>query len=323
VVDAPLPAPAGGVEPPAPRPVLGHVLVIAAVSLLAVNAVVVKVTIDSGGLAPTRLAEVRSLGSAAVLLAALAILRPRTLRLPRREWLPVAVFGVLGIAAGQYLFLASVERLDVGVALVIIYLAPVLVAAWSRLVGREPVRRRLWFALAVSLGGLSLVVDLWSGLALDGAGVAAALGCAVAYAVYILGADLGIKRGHAPTAFLTWGFLFAALFWSAVQPWWDFPAGVIGDDASLLGRLDGVSLPVWWLLAYAIVPGSVLPFILFVTALRHLSATRVAIVATFEPVVATIAAFAWLGESLSAQEIAGGILVLAAVALAQTAHTGS
>jgi drug/metabolite transporter (DMT)-like permease len=63
------------------------------------------------------------------------------------------------------------------------------------------------------------------------------------------------------------------------------------------------------------------PFIMIVTALHHLSPTRVVIVAMLEPVLASVAAFAWLGEELSGQQIAGGLLVLGAVALAQTART--
>lgn len=319
MVDAPLPVHSAAV-PSAQRPLLGHALVLGAATLLGVNAVVAKVLIESAGLTPMRLSELRSSGSAAVLLVGLALLRRGDLRLSRGEWRQAALFGVVGIAGGQVLFLTAIRRLDVGVALVIIYLAPVLVAAWSRFFQHEPVRRRLWVALAISLLGLSLVVDFWSGFSLSGVGIAAALGCAVAYAVYIVSADLGVNRGRTPASFLLWGFVFATIFWSIVQPWWSFPAGLVDGATPLLGRLGRVSLPVWLLLAYAVVPGGVLPFVLFLTGFRHLSATRVAIVAMFEPVAASLVAFAWLGESLSGAQMAGGAIVLTAVALAQTAH---
>ena len=63
-----------------------------------------------------------------------------------------------------------------------------------------------------------------------------------------------------------------------------------------------------------------MPFFLLVSALRHLSATRVAIIAMIEPVVATIVAWIWLGESLGALQLIGAATVLAAIALAQTAR---
>jgi drug/metabolite transporter (DMT)-like permease len=54
--------------------------------------------------------------------------------------------------------------------------------------------------------------------------------------------------------------------------------------------------------------------------LRQLPATRVAIMAMLEPVVATVVAWAWLGESLAAPQLAGALVVLAAIVLAQTAR---
>jgi drug/metabolite transporter (DMT)-like permease len=66
--------------------------------------------------------------------------------------------------------------------------------------------------------------------------------------------------------------------------------------------------------------GSIVPFTLFVGAMRHLSATGGGIAAMLEPVVATIVAWAWLGEFLSAVQLAGTAVVLAGILLAQTAR---
>ena len=169
-------------------------------------------------------------------------------------------------------------------------------------------------------GGLALVVELPTGVSLSGSGVAFALGGAVAYAFYVLTADRGLRDGRDAASLLAWGFLFAALFWAVVQPWWSFPGDVVAGDASLFGRLEGTSAPVAILLAFVVVIGTIVPFIMIVTALHHLSPTRVVIVAMLEPVLASLAAFAWLGEELSGQQIAGGLLVLGAVGLAQTAR---
>jgi drug/metabolite transporter (DMT)-like permease len=77
---------------------------------------------------------------------------------------------------------------------------------------------------------------------------------------------------------------------------------------------------VWALVLWVIVLGSIVPFSLIVGGLRHVSAVRVGIAAMLEPVVATIVAWAWLRESLSAVQLAGAAVVLAAVLLAQTAR---
>jgi drug/metabolite transporter (DMT)-like permease len=66
--------------------------------------------------------------------------------------------------------------------------------------------------------------------------------------------------------------------------------------------------------------GTVVPFILLVSALHHVPATRVTIVAMLEPVLAAIVAWIWLDEDLAAVQIAGGLIVLIGVILAQTSR---
>ena len=322
MVDAPFPAPFEQ-EARHRHPSLGYALVVGAVALWSVNAVVAKVVIESGGLSAMRLAQVRSSGAGLLMLAGLALFRPATLRFRhRREWLWIAAFGICGLAFVHFLYFAAIQRLDIGTALVIEYIAPVLVAAWARFFVHEPVRRRLWVALTVALGGLALVVELPRGVTLNGVGVAAAFAGAFAYAFYILMADRNLREGRYAPSLLAWGFLFAGVFWAVVQPWWTFPGGTVTASASLLGRLGGVSAPVWLLLLGVVVLGTIVPFVMILSALHHLSPTRVVVVAMLEPVLAALAAFAWLEESLTGEQIVGGLLVLGAVALAQTARAG-
>jgi drug/metabolite transporter (DMT)-like permease len=73
-------------------------------------------------------------------------------------------------------------------------------------------------------------------------------------------------------------------------------------------------------MAWMVVLGTIVPFILLSASLRHISASRAAITAMFEPVAATAFAFAWLGESLEPAQLVGAVVVLAAIALAQTAR---
>jgi len=181
------------------------------------------------------------------------------------------------------------------------------------------VRRRIWVALVLALGGLSLVLDAWHGVTLDTLGVVASVVASVTYALYLLLAERALVRRD-PVSLLTWGFLFAALFWAVARPWWTFPFGRAAASVSLLGRLDGLHLPVWVLMASVIVLGTIVPFTLVVAALRHLRATRVGIVAMVEPVVATIVAYVWLAESLGVAQVVGGAIVLTAIGLAQTAR---
>jgi drug/metabolite transporter (DMT)-like permease len=293
-------------------------MVMTAATLWAFNGTVSKVILTSG-LSSLRLAEVRSTGAFALIALALAAFRPAALRLRPRELPYFVLFGAGGLALVQWFYFLAIHRLEIGIALLIQYLAPVLVALWARYVFHEPVRRRIWIALALALAGLALVVEVWSGLSLDAAGVAASLGAAGSYALYLLMAEHRIAERD-PISLVCLGFLFASLLWAIVQPWWSFPGGIVGDDVSLRGHLASWHLPVWSLLAWMVVLGTIVPFGLLVGALRHIAATRAGIVAMLEPVVGTIVAWAWLGESLGTTQILGGIVVLAAIFLAQSAR---
>lgn len=300
------------------RPALGYALVVVAVLLFAVNGAVSKVLLVSG-LSSLRLTEVRCTGALAGLLLVLAGTGRGKPSLRARELPLLVAFGVGGLVAVQLLYFVAIRRIPIGIALLVQYVAPVLVALWARYVLHEPVRRRIWAALALSLAGLSLIVEVWSGVALDGIGVTAALGAALAYAVYVLLAEHGVARRD-PISLSAYGFLFASLFWAIVQPWWSFPAGVVGDRVSLLGNLAGTRLPVWALISWMVVLGTIVPFALIASALRHVSATRASILAMIEPVAGALVAYLWLGESLSAVQLTGGGIVLGGILLAQTAR---
>jgi drug/metabolite transporter (DMT)-like permease len=293
-------------------------MVLVATGMWGINGTVSKAILSSG-LSSPRLTEVRSTGAAIALGAALLVTQPWRLRVRRGEVLFLLVFGVLGLAAVQWLYFFAIHRLQIGIALLIQYLAPVLIALWARFVTKEPVRRRIWAALILSLAGLSLVVDLWHGFSLDALGAAASLGAAVTFALYILLAEHAVGQRD-PVSLLCLGFTAASLFWALVQPWWSFPAGIVDDRVTLDGALVATTSPVWLLMLTMIVVGTILPFLLLVGALRHISATRVGVTAMFEPVAGALVAYAWLGESLSAVQLTGGAIVLTGILLAQTAR---
>ena len=300
------------------RPLLGYAMVTTAALLFALNGTVSKVVLSSG-IDSQELTQVRATGACVGFAAGLALLARPSLRVTRRELPFLVVFGVAGVAMVQWLYFVAIHRLPIGAALLIQYLAPILIALWAWAVLHERVRRRIWVALVLALAGLSLVVDVWSGISLDGLGIVAALGAALAYAVYVLMAERAVGRRE-PAALLCYGFGVAAVFWAVVQPIWRFPVERLDDEVSLLGRLEEQAAPVWSLMLFVVAVGTMLTFLLVTAALRHLSATRVAIVAMIEPVAAGLVAYAWLGESFGALQLLGGGIVLAGIVLAQTAR---
>ncbi len=300
------------------RPRVGYGMTLAAATLFAVNGAVSKIALGASEMGTLRWTELRSTGGFVGLAIGIALLAPARLKVGRAELTSLALYGLFGFALVQWLYFVAINRLPIGIGLLFEFTAPVLIALWARFAWHEPVRRRVWAALTLVVAGLVLVAQVWRGATLDGVGVAAGLLAAVALAFFYLeGERLAGRRDPLTVVCLALGF--AALLWALVQPWWSFPFASLAVDAPLPGDLLGWA-PVWLLALWTIVLGTIAPFVLSIGALRHLPATTVGIVATFEPVAAAVVAWAWLGESLVAVQILGGVVVLVGIVLAETSR---
>jgi drug/metabolite transporter (DMT)-like permease len=315
MVDAPTLIPEG---PPDQRTRLGYAMVAIAATLFAVNGSVAKVVLGSG-LSSLELTQIRNTCAAVLFLAFLLVFARSRLRVGRRELAFLVAFGLVGVALVQWLYFVAIENLPVGVALLIEFTAPLFVALFARFVYHEHIRRRIWVAVVLCLTGLTLVVELWTGVAFSTVGVTAAFGGAFALTAYLLMAERE-RRHRDPASLSFYGFLVATLLWAAVQPLWNFPWDVLDDTVSLQGNLSEYHAPVWALVAFVVVIGTMVTFTLLTGSLRHISATRASIVATLEPVVATVVAWAWLGETLGPAQLVGGAVVLAGIFVAQSAR---
>jgi drug/metabolite transporter (DMT)-like permease len=317
MVDAPLPVP--GALQYDRRAGLGYALAMAGAVLFAVNGTVSKVAITGSELNPQNYTQLRTTGAFLGLAAGLALLARPKLRITRQDVPFLAFYGLFSFAVVQWLYFVAIERLPIGIALLIQFSGVVLVALWARLVWHAPVRPRVWAALALTLVGLGLVSEFWLGWSLDTVGVIACVGAAVALATYLLAGERAVQTRD-PLTVLVFALGFAALVWALVQPWWAFPFEELGKETSLQGNLDDHSVPVWTLALWTILFGTIASFGLTIFALRHLAATRVGITMTLEPVVASVVAWAWLGETFAGAQLVGGVVVLAGIFLAQTAR---
>jgi drug/metabolite transporter (DMT)-like permease len=293
----------------------GYVQVIVAAALFGANASVSKAVLDAG-IAPRQLAALRCTGAALGLLAVLAVLGslPR-LRVPRRSLPHLAVLGVVGAALIQWFYFEAIDRLPVGIAILLEFTGPVLVAVYARVVQRQQLGGGVWVALALSLAGLALVAEVWTDTRLDAAGLAAGLAAAACLATFLL---VGRHSSGSidPLASAFWTFAFATVFWLPLEPLWRVEGSVLAETTSLGGRLDGIDVPVWVALGTVIVLGTLLPYLLDLAALAHLSATTVGAVGMLEPVIATVVAWAWLEQSLSPAQLLGGVIIMAGVGIA-------
>ncbi len=311
-----------GRQPVDARLRIGILMTATAAVLFAVNGTVSKIILLSG-MSATRLTELRSAGAFLVLAIALLVLRPERMRVSRRELPELAMYGIVGFAFVQWFYFIAIERLPIGIALLLEFTAPLLVALWARFGAHEHVRSRVWWALALSMVGLSFVAQVWGGgegVPLDKIGVIAGLLAAGSLAYYFVLGEKKVRSDRDPISLVCWALGFSALFWTLFLPWWSFPFELLGKDVSLLGRFASVDLPLWTLVCWLVLLGTIVPFVLIIGALQHLRATQAGVVGMLEPVLAAVVAWWWLGEALGLGQVVGGFIVLVGIVLAQTAR---
>ena len=301
------------------NPALGFALVLAGASMFIVNAGVSRVALRSG-VDPVSLTTIRVTGTALVLLVVAAVFRRSALRPPAgRLRLLLVAHGLVGVAALQWTYFVAIDRLPVGMALLLEYQAPILVAVWARFVQKEQVGGQMWVGLALAMAGLAAATGIGRGVELDTLGILAGFGAAICFAAYFLIGEHGVAQLD-PLRVILWAFLVAAVALNLVSPITSFDTGLLDEQASLLGRLDGYDVPVWALLAWVILLGTLLPFGVELLALRDLSATTVTMVAMLEPVGVSALGWVWFHEELGTVALVGGVAVVAGILLAQSAR---
>lgn len=242
-------------------------------------------------------------GLAAVVLLAVAAGTGALRRLSRRAVLVGLGMGVFGYAVQASLYFSALRHLDAALVALILYVYPALVMLVAVLTRREPVSPRRVAALLVALAGIGLVL-VGAGAAsggLDVRGALLALGAALTYTGYIVVGDR-FTDGAPPLA-------LAAVICAGATAALLVVGGVRGGTA-----LDFTATGWLWLTAIALV-STVGSMLLFFAGMARVGPSTAAILSILEPVVTVVSAAVMFGELLTAVQVAGGALVLAAVVL--------
>jgi drug/metabolite transporter (DMT)-like permease len=297
---------------------LGYAMAVGCAVAWGLNGPLSRIVIDAG-LGPTTLAGIRVTGSACVLMAGVLVANPGGLRMTPRELGLIVVFGLVGISLAQWFYFQAISQYDVGLALVIIYTAPLWVAVYERVFRQVPIGSRVAGAMLVAIGGISLAVLGGGG---HGGGSTAGfvwsvLGSLAYCAQLVLASSM---PGRVPaTVRVGVGMVVAALFWTLIVPVWHYPWDTF-DDPVKLGQLDA-QLPLGVILVLIVLVGTVTPYALMVMAVMRIGPTAAGVTGMIEPMVAAILGWVMLGQSLTLIQMAGIGLALAAVVAAETARS--
>lgn len=249
-----------------------------------------------------------------VWVAALVLLVPTVLAL-RGRWRAlrqnagmVAAYGLLAVAATQLCYFQAVAVMDVGIALLIEYTAPVAVLLWLWMRRGERPTRRSILGAGIAFVGLVLMLDIVTGAQVDVVGVLWALGAMVGAASYFVlsaRADTGIP----PIALAGSGLLLGAVGLSLAALIGVLPFAWTTADVEY--RFGAVP---WFVPVLAIgVIATALAYVLGIVSTRMLGSRLASFVALAEVVAALLFGWLLLGQLPGPLQALGGVLVLAGV----------
>jgi drug/metabolite transporter (DMT)-like permease len=255
--------------------------------------------------------------SARIAVSALLLTVPALLQLRGRWSLlrrgagQVLAFGLIAVAGCQLFYFSAIQRMPVGVALLLEYLGAVLVVVWLWLRHGQRPRRLTVIGAVAAIAGLVLVLNLDGSTRLDPIGVMWALLAAVGLAIYFL-ISAAPGEDPLPPLVMAWGGMWVGaatlgvLGVSGVLPMTASTADVVflGHRVSWLVPVIGVSL-----LASAIA------YVAGIGGVRRLGAKVGSFVGMSEVLFAILFAWALLGQLPTAMQFLGGAFILAGVTL--------
>lgn len=253
----------------------------------------------AGGLSPYSIVVVRNCGGLVLLTAVMALRDRSVFRVERQHLKYFFGTGVVSVVLFTVCYFSCQEICSLAVASILLYTTPAIVVVLSALLWREPVTKKKLLALGLTLVGCALVCGVFSGaLTVTGGGIALGLGAGFFYALYSIFGRYALAH-YGPMTVTVWTFVFA---------------GVASLVLVRPAELAALAQPSLALTAVGLVVCStVLPYILYTRGLARVEAGKASILASLEPVVASVAGVVLFGEPMSPLTAAGIVCVLAGV----------
>lgn len=289
------------------RTASGLALAIASAASFALSGPFAKGLIDAGWSAGAAVTARITIAALVLAVPALLTLRGRWHLLRGNVGLVVA-YGMIAVAGCQLAYFNAVARMDVGVAILIEFTSPVAVLVWLWLRHRQVPSRFTVAGAAVALAGLMLVLDVFSGVQVDLAGVGWALGAMLGAAFYwIISADE--DNGLPGLVLAAGGLSLGAVVLVLAGIVGIVPIAVSDDDVLLAGG----SVP-WWVPVVALgVVTAAAAYVLGIAATRRLGSRLASFVGLSEAVTSVFFAWLLLSEAPATVQLAGGALILLGV----------
>lgn len=239
---------------------------------------------------------------AAVIMSVLMLIKDKSVFKVKIRDLPLlAVIGVISIFAMSVFYLGAISSASLSVAAILLYTAPFFVTAASAVIYKEKITVRTSCALIIAFLGCVLIAGI--GGHVTALGLFYGIMAGITYASYSILGKKALEK-YSPYTVTVWAFIFAALAaLIAVRP---------GAVIQKTMGADSHALLITFLMGLFT---AVIPFLLYTSGLKNTEAGKASIMATAEPMVATIAGLIAFGEIPGMVSVVGIFLVVFAIAL--------
>lgn len=296
---------------------LGLVIAVIAAATFGMSGAFVKPLLEAGW-SPAAAVTARALIGGVVLLPiALVSLRGRWNALWRARWRVVAM-GLIGVAGTQLVYFAALQRVPVNTAILIEYMAPLLLVGFVWATSRRIPSAVVLIGSVVAVAGLVLVVSPGGSGSFDllGLGFAAlaTVGCAVYYVVAARPSD-----GLPPVALAASGLVLGGLVLGATGITGLVPFTATFGAVHLLG-----TTVTWWVPLLVVgVLATAVAYATSITATEMLGSRLASFAGLLEVIAAALYAWILLGENLTVPQLIGGVLILAGIAFVRAEKRGA
>ncbi len=253
-------------------------------------------------ISPLLVVESRVIIAAVILTVFFLLTNPQSLKIKIEDLRDFVLLGIIGVAGSNYTYYMAIQVTSVGIAILMQYTAPVLVALFMVMTKQEKISKVKILAIALSLAGCAVMLGAFNpDVHITTFGIFLGALSAFCFAFFNVFNKVASKHYSVWTA-LTYTLISASVFWLTLDLF-------IHTGIRVVNISEMATLAIFSFMSVLI------PYFFYFTGLRLLLPSTAIIISTLEPVVAIITSFVVLRETLHFLQVTGGALVILAVTL--------
>lgn len=257
---------------------------------------------NKNGLDSMNIVGIRAVFTAAIMSILLLLYDKRLLKINIKDIWCFLGTGLFSIIFFNYCYFSTIAVTSLSVAAILLYTAPSFVMILSRIIFKEPITIRKIISLILAFSGCILVSGLGKNeMNITFVGFIIGLGSGVGYALYSIFGRIALEKGYNPLTITAYTFIFASL---GVLPLTDLR---LITSYSLINKFN------FGFCSLFAIASTILPFLLYTIGLKHIEGGKASVMASIEPVVATIIGIFLFKEKLTFLSTMGIFLVLLSI----------